>query len=302
MYSFLEAEPAGLTVMKKSKLIAMLAVLGMALTGLAIAIISGQGLPTFGGLSLPMWSLVIAFGVQWLVFIPAYLMKTERFYDLTGALSNITVVIFCFSLSTATARNYLLAGLIIIWAVRLGSFLFWRVCADGGDTRFVKIRVNFYRFLITWTLQALWVFVISLSAILAMASGVDEPLNWLAGLGISCWLLGFILEVTADVQKRQFRAEPSNSGKFIRHGLWAWSQHPNYFGEILVWVGISIVALPVLSGWLYLGLVSPLFVILVLTKVTGIPLLEASANRRWGGNPDYEIYKAQTPVLIPRRP
>tara|TARA_R110000772_G_scaffold144093_3_gene253727 strand:- start:4002 stop:4874 length:873 start_codon:yes stop_codon:yes gene_type:complete len=288
--------------MQKSGLKALLAVLVMAAVGLLLASAAGRGLPTYGGLSLPLWSLLIAFGVQWLAFIPAYLNHTERFYDLTGALSNIAVVLVCFSLSVETDRNYLLAGLIVIWALRLGGFLFWRVCVDGRDTRFDKIKINFYRFLVTWTLQALWVFLISLAAILAMASGVDKPLGWTAGIGFLCWLLGMVLEVAADVQKRRFRADLRNQGQFIRQGLWAWSRHPNYFGEILVWIGLCIIAFPALSGCLYLGLLSPLFVILVLTKVTGIPLLEASANRRWGSDPNYQQYKAQTPLLIPRIP
>ncbi|WP_320837862.1 DUF1295 domain-containing protein [Zhongshania sp.] len=288
--------------MQKSALKALLAVLVMAAIGLLLACAVGRGLPTYGGLSMPLWSLLIAFGVQWLVFIPAYLNRTERFYDLTGAVSNIAVVIVCFNLSIETERNYLLASLIVIWALRLGGFLFWRVCVDGRDTRFDKIKINFYRFLVTWTLQALWVFLISLAAILAMASGVDAPLGWTAGIGVLCWLLGMALEVTADVQKRRFRADSRNQGQFIRQGLWAWSRHPNYFGEILVWIGVCIIAFPALSGCLYLGLLSPLFVILVLTKVTGIPLLEASANRRWGSDSDYQQYKAQTPLLIPRIP
>lgn len=267
-----------------------------------VAWVTGLGLPVHAGLSLPMWSLVIAFGLQWLMFIHAYLKQTERYYDLTGALSNSAIVLLCLCVSVATARNYLLASLILIWAVRLGGFLFWRVSVDGGDARFDRIKIDFYRFLATWTLQAMWIFLILLCAILAMASGIDKPLGWLAVLGVGCWILGFALEVVADLQKRLFRVKPANAGKFIHSGLWAWSRHPNYFGEILVWIGVSIIALPVLSGWQYFGLLSPLFVILVLTKVSGIPLLEASANRRWGGDPIYEHYKARTPVLVPRRP
>ncbi len=288
--------------MGKSALKAVVAILLMAMIALLIAGLAGQDLPTYGGLNLALWSLVIAFGLQWLMFVHAYLCQTERFYDLTGAVSNIAVVVLSLSLSTETARNYLLASLIVVWALRLGSFLFWRVSVDNGDSRFAPIKVNFFRFLITWTLQGLWVFIITLCAILAMVSGEDRPLGWVAGLGVMCWLLGMLLETIADVQKRQFRAEPANVGQFIHTGLWAWSRHPNYFGEILVWLGVSIVALPVLSTWLYLGLLSPLFVILVLTKVSGIPLLEASAHRRWGGDPVYEHYKANTPVLVPRRP
>ena len=288
--------------MKNPALKALFAVFVMFVLGGLIASVAGRGLPTYGGFTVPLWSLLIAFGLQWLVFIHAYVNQTERFYDLTGAAANTTIVIVSLSLCIATPRNYLLASLIVLWALRLGSFLFLRIRADGRDVRFDKIKVDFYQFFMPWSLQGLWVFLILLCAVLAMASGIDEPLGWVAALGSACWLVGMIIEVIADLQKRQFRAVPSNKGQFIRQGLWAWSRHPNYFGEILVWLGVGIIALPVLSGWLYLGLLSPVFVVFLLTKISGIPLLEASADQRWGGDSAYEQYKAQTPVLIPRRP
>ncbi|MEX1669006.1 DUF1295 domain-containing protein [Zhongshania guokunii] len=288
--------------MKKPAQKALLAVFVMLAVGVLIALLAGQGLPRYRGLPLPLWSLLIAVAVQWLVFAHAYRHQTERFYDLTGAATNIGLVIFALNYSTGTSRDYLLASCIVLWALRLGIFLFWRVTVDGGDTRFAKIKPNFFRFLLTWTLQALWIFLILLCAILAMAAENPKPLGLVTVFGFACWLLGMVIESIADVQKRQFRADPNNAGQFIHQGLWAWSRHPNYFGEILVWLGVSIIALPVLSGWQYLGLLSPLFVILVLTKVSGVPLLEASADRRWGGDLSYEQYKAQTPVLIPRPP
>jgi len=104
----------------------------------------------------------------------------------------------------------------------------------------------------------------------------------------------------ADAQKSRFKADPGNRGKFIQSGLWSRSRHPNYFGEIVLWTGVMIIALPVLQGWQWVALVSPLFVILLLTRVSGVPLLEKKADQAWGGQPEYEAYKKQTPVLIPR--
>ena len=101
-------------------------------------------------------------------------------------------------------------------------------------------------------------------------------------------------------QKRRFRADPANKGQFIHTGLWARSRHPNYFGEIVLWIGIAIITLPVLRGWHWVTLISPVFVTLLLTRVSGIPLLEKRADERWGGQEDYETYKVRTPVLIPR--
>jgi protein-S-isoprenylcysteine O-methyltransferase Ste14 len=113
---------------------------------------------------------------------------------------------------------------------------------------------------------------------------------------------GFLLEIVADRQKRRFKADPANAGKFISSGLWAWSRHPNYFGEILLWLGVAMVAAPVLSGWQLVSLISPVFVVLLLTRVSGIPLLEARSDKRWGSEPEYQSYKLNTPVLIPRPP
>jgi len=121
-----------------------------------------------------------------------------------------------------------------------------------------------------------------------------------AAIGFLVWVFGFAFEVTADTQKSRFRADPNNKGKFIHTGLWAWTRHPNYFGEIVLWVGVAIIALPVLRGWQWVTLISPVFVALLITRISGVPLLEKQADERWGGQEDYEAYKERTPVLIPR--
>lgn len=114
------------------------------------------------------------------------------------------------------------------------------------------------------------------------------------------WAAGFAVEVIADRQKSRFRADDAHRGRFISTGLWSRSRHPNYFGEILLWIGVAVIALPVLQGWQWVGLVSPVFVAVLITRVSGVPLLEAKADAKWGGQPDYEEYKRTTPVLVPR--
>ncbi|MGB8362380.1 MAG: DUF1295 domain-containing protein, partial [Acidimicrobiia bacterium] len=153
-----------------------------------------------------------------------------------------------------------------------------------------------------WTIQGLWVLLTAAAALAIITTSVRRDLGWLAYTGIVVWVVGFAIEVVADRQKSLFKRDPGNEGRFIATGLWAWSRHPNYFGEITLWTGVALMAIPVLSGWQWVVLVSPLFVTLLLTRVSGIPMLEAKADERWGDEPEYREYKTTTPVLIPRPP
>ncbi len=245
----------------------------------------------------------IAFGVQWLMFMPAYLLKTEHFYDATGALTHITIVLVAIvSIPTVSLRDILIALLVFVWASRLGSFLFLRVRDAGGDVRFKKIKHNFLMFLMTWTLQGLWVFLTLAMALAAITSNLKKDLDAFAWVGLSVWLFGFVFEVMADHQKSKFRRDSKNKGAFIKGGLWSWSRHPNYFGEIVLWVGIAILAAPVLEGWQWVGLISPVFVAFLLLRVSGVGLLEAQGTERWGHDPGYQNYIARTSILIPFPP
>ncbi len=254
---------------------------------------------------LPVFALCagVAFLVQWLAFIPAYLRQTERFYDLTGSITYLSVVGFAvFSVGESRhARSLLLAAMVAVWAVRLGSFLFIRISQDGGDQRFDVIKTKPLRFLSVWTLQGLWVTVTVAAALAGIVSADQPELGLWALVGTLLWVVGFVVEVVADHQKRVFRATRDQTGhRFIRTGLWAYSRHPNYFGEIVLWLGVSVVAFPALSGWGYATLISPVFVILLLTRVSGLPTLEKQADKRFADDPLYSQYKAQTPVLVPR--
>ena len=266
-------------------------------------VITGSG--SWGGLvfySLPVmaWAVLGIFALQGLGFIPAFLYQTERYYDLIGSLtyiSAIALVLLCSG--EVDFRQMLIAFFILIWAARLGSFLFSRIARDGGDSRFDKIKPSALLFFRTWMLQGLWVTVTAGAALAALSSGRSVPLNIVDGIAIALWLSGFAVEVIADRQKRQFR-QAHGSDTFITTGLWSLSRHPNYFGEIILWTGIALLTLPVLDGGQYLTLVSPLFVYLLLVRISGIPLLENKANRRWGNDPAYITYRKNTPALVPR--
>jgi len=269
---------------------------GIALTG------SQGGHEVFG---IPIFILAVAgaFLIQWVVFVIAYMKKSERSYDLTGSLTYISITtLSVLAIPEIDDRAVLLLVLVVVWATRLGTFLFTRVYKQGKDDRFDEIKVSFPRFLLTWTLQGLWVTFTAAAALTAITTTTRRELGWVALIGIIIWAFGFFFELIADVQKSQFKANPENEGGFIHNGLWAWSRHPNYFGEIVLWIGVAVIALPVLRGWTLLALVSPVWVILQLTLISGIPMLEKKADERWGGQEDYETYKRNTPILFPRPP
>ncbi|MBX2875995.1 MAG: DUF1295 domain-containing protein [Saprospiraceae bacterium] len=269
--------------------------------GILVALAGSHHGLTFNGLPIFALCVALAFLINWIAFVPAFRMQTEKFYDFTGSLTYISVTIVALLLSgKSDLRSIILTVLVMIWAVRLGTFLLRRVQKAGKDDRFDTIKPDFYRFLNAWTIQALWVTLTAAPVFIAISSAKVVEVGPLAIAGLIVWLIGFGVEVVADQQKSQFRKNPTNKEKFISTGLWSRSRHPNYFGEIVLWVGVTLIAIPVLQGWQWVALISPFFVFLLLTRVSGVPMLEAKADKKWGGQDDYESYKANTPVLIPK--
>ena len=273
------------------------------LVGAAIAWAGSDGGVRYG--AIPVFALcgALAFAINWLAFIPAAITQTEHYYDLTGGISYVSVTIAAVVLSgDLDLRQTLVAAMVMIWSIRLASFLFIRISKAGKDSRFDDIKTRPLQFLLAWTLQGLWVLLTAAAALAVITGGVSKPLGVVGAIGIAIWLAGILIEIVADQQKSQFRKNPANKGKFISTGLWAWSRHPNYFGEIVLWIGMAIVAIPVLQGWQWATLISPVFVYFLLTKVSGVPMLEDKADERWGGQEDYEDYKRRTPVLVMKPP
>ena len=239
--------------------------------------------------------------VQIIAFIFAFTYQTERYYDFIGSLtySSSTMIVYV-SLPTKTQTDNVLLILVLIWSLRLGFFLFRRILEDGHDTRFDKPKQSFFHFLQFWTGQAMWVSFTCIAVYVAMISDEESTLSFISLTGLIIWIFGFTIEVIADSQKRQFRKNPSNKGNFISLGLWSRSRHPNYFGEITLWIGVAVIAFSSLSGLGYVALISPIFVYVLLSKGSGIPLLERSADKRWGEEIEYQDYKKNTPVLFPK--
>ncbi len=249
----------------------------------------------------PVFALcgVFAYLVQWLVFTHAWRNHTERFFDLTGSATYVVMVLAAVLLSSAyDLRSVVIAVCIIVWALRLGPFLYQRIKKAGEDRRFRRMKFSFPTFFMTWTLQGTWVFVTACCALAAICSPRVVALDLTLSLGLMLWTCGFVLEVVADRQKSAFKADPANAGRFITTGLWAWSRHPNYFGEIVLWLGVAVMAYPVLQGWQMATLISPVFVVVLLTFISGVRMLENRADREWGDDADYQAYKRKTPVLM----
>jgi steroid 5-alpha reductase family enzyme len=273
------------------------------LVGVGVGFAGSQDGQEIWGIPIFLLLVIGAYVIQWIAFIIAYRLKTEKFYDLTGTITYVSLTtLLVLMVPNIDDRAVLLLVLVVVWSTRLGTFLFTRVLGEGKDSRFDEIKVSFGRFLLTWTLQGLWVTFTAAAAWAAITSTVHKDLGLLAVIGLIVWAVGFFFELLSDAQKSRFKANPENEGKFIQEGLWAWSRHPNYFGEIVIWIGVALIALPALKGWALLTLISPIWVIIQLTVISGIPMLEKKADKRWGGQEDYENYKKSTPVLIPKPP
>ena len=244
-------------------------------------------------------AVLLAFLIQWICFIPAYILQTEKFYDLTGSLTYLTLVLFSiFSAGSLSFASIIVCACVSVWAVRLGSFLFFRIKKDGEDKRFRSIKTNFTRFFMTWTLQGMWVTMCLLCVTTALSAegGIVEGVGFY--LGLIVFIIGFGLEVTADMQKTRFRKNPENKEKFISTGLWAKSRHPNYLGEIILWLGVALMSMGSLEGVEYITLISPLFVYILLVYISGVRMLENSGQKKWGNLPEYKAYVENTPELF----
>ena len=256
------------------------------------------------GVNLVGHLLVMIFVIQWIAYIPAFIFKTEKFYDLTGSFTYIAAISFALY-STNSPQSPDLGGLIIgaaiiIWAIRLGSFLFTRVHKDKKDGRFDSIKTSYSQFFMTWTLQGMWVFICSSAALVAIANPNGVVINSVFVLGLVMFAFGFVVEVIADNQKTAFRAIPSNKDAFINEGLWSRSRHPNYFGEITLWAGITVMSISTFESMNYLAIFSPIFSYLLLVYVSGVRMLELRGHKKWGHLDSYKDYKKNTPRLLPK--
>lgn len=263
------------------------------------------GALTFGISSLMRISFTryagLAFLLQWAFFLlQGWPQRSEKLYDASGSLTHLATVIAALtSVSVHTPRQLVAGILAIVWCTRLGTFLFNRIARDAKDDRFTALKTNFWSFSIAWNLQVAWVFMLQLPVVAAIVEPTQPALCLLDVAGWSLWSIGFLVEAAADAQKFAFRSDRANKGRFITEGLWRYSRHPNYFGEILMWVGICLSCSSCFVGWRWLGWLSPLFNAFLLLRVSGVPLLEKAGEAKWGSEVGYQSYMKNTSCVVP---
>tara|TARA_A100001011_G_scaffold7245_1_gene8311 strand:+ start:471 stop:1337 length:867 start_codon:yes stop_codon:yes gene_type:complete len=246
--------------------------------------------------------IILVFIIHWILYIPANIFKTEKFYDLSGSLSYISVISYILYSKTQSFESGLgeviISLAIIIWSVRLGTFLFLRIKKAGEDKRFREYKKSWSKFLVAWTTSGMWVTICSACAMTAIASENIIELNTIFFIGLFMFVFGFSIEIIADYQKTKFRSVASNKDKFISSGLWSKSRHPNYVGEIILWLGISVMSFSNLEGLQYITLISPFFTYWLLVYISGVSILEKSGQEKWGHLKDYQDYIKKTPKLL----
>ena len=247
-------------------------------------------------------SFAIALAVNGAFFAVAAVRRTDVVTDLSYSLTFALLAVAL--LFTGARQPVQLAAslLVVVWAVRLGSYLFRRILRIKVDHRFDEMRDKPLRFARFWLLQAITVAVVMLPVSYLLDQEHPPGFRVWNVAGAVIWAVGLVVEAVADAQKAAFRAKEENSGRFIASGLWRYSRHPNYFGEILVWWGLFVFAVPVLHGAAFAVVIGPLFITLLLLFVSGIPLVERSADERYKNDDAYREYKRRTSILVPLPP
>lgn len=244
-------------------------------------------------------AFIIALGLNILIFIPAYLWKTDKLTDISYAITFALLAIIGLISGGISIPSIILVFAILIWSIRLGSYLLIRIHKMGRDIRFDEMRKSFWQFGRFWFLQGLTVWVVLIPSLLFLAKSPTK-LPWYAYVGLSIWACGLAIEAVADMQKYQFINNSKNKGRWIDTGIWKYSRHPNYFGEISLWFGLYIFVFGNLSTTeTLIGIIGPLYITLLILFVSGIPLLEKRADKKWGDNPEYIEYKKSTNILVP---
>jgi steroid 5-alpha reductase family enzyme len=255
-------------------------------------------------ISLLIFNLALVLVVMFLVWLQSLRLEDVSIIDIAWGASGALLAISSFALTDGfLPRKILLSSMTVVWGFRLAIHIGRRKRGKGEDFRYAAMREKDprrfpARSLVTvFFLQAVLIWIVTLPAQIAQRPEVPSSLTILDFFGLGVWLAGFLFETVSDRQLKRFLADPSNQGQVMDRGLWRYSRHPNYFGDALVWWGIFLVAAATPNGWL--TVLSPILMTFLLTRVSGVPLLdEALAERR----PGYREYMARTNSFFPWPP
>jgi steroid 5-alpha reductase family enzyme len=250
------------------------------------------------------WNLAAVTAMMVSGWFLSIMYRNVTIVDSLWGLGFILIAWMTYSMSDGYgSRKILLAILVTLWGLRLSAYLSWRNWGKGEDPRYGGWRKKsggrfwLVSLIKVFILQALFLWVISLVVQIGQMAPAPDRLSWLDGFGAIVWLIGFTFESLGDWQLAQFKSNPANKGRVMDRGLWAYSRHPNYFGEFLVWWGIFLITLSTPNGWW--TILSPLIVTAVLIKMTGIPLTEKALVEN---RPGYNDYIKRTSAFVPWRP
>lgn len=256
----------------------------------------------YGMFNILQTSGLIIFCFMTILFFIALIRKRNDIADIGWGIGFLLVAISNQTLfSVGTIRSFLIPALVILWGLRLAIHIYERNKGKSEDFRYKKWREDWGKYFLirsylqVFLLQGFFMFLISLPVMIGISSSSPDSII-LISLGLLVWLTGFLFESVGDYQLTAFIKDPTSSGKIMTRGLWKYTRHPNYFGEVLGWWGIFILALPSTLWWL--ALLGPLTISFLILKVSGIPMLE----KRYEGNQDFEEYKKRTSAFFPLPP
>ncbi len=248
-------------------------------------------------------ALIFSLILNLIGFLLGYSFRSDKFTDISYALTFSAIAIFGLLRSEMSTVQWIVTAVILLWAYRIGNYLFRRIKYFGSDKRFDEMRDDFFKFGGFWLLQALTVWLVMFPANLLYGVNSSNNVTTLTLIGVGISIFGIIFEAIADNQKFKFIKNENNKGKWISSGLWKYSRHPNYFGEIMMWIGVYLICIEWLDkSEVYLAAVGPATIILMLLFISGVPILEKNADKKWGNNKEFRIYRESTSILIPMPP
>ncbi|CAM9868565.1 unnamed protein product [Chrysoparadoxa australica] len=254
---------------------------------------------------------IVTVVMQLSFFSIAATFKFDKVTDFAGGTNFVVLAVLTLAVGAiAHTRQIIATLLVVVWGLRLSGYLLYRIIKIGKDDRFDDTRDNFLKFLGFWVFQMIWVWTVSLPLTFLNTTKVNPGLTAADIAGVAMFLIGLACEAVADQQKFVFKSDSASRGKWCDKGLWYFSRHPNYFGELLLWWGLFTFCSSVFTpasdsgegSWGYATVAGPLFLMLILLFGSGLPLLESSALTKFGGQEAYQSYIKNTSILIPMPP